>query len=174
MSETRMKRGGRSAAIGTIVSMPKLDTVHIVRAITCGPQFARTQSSAPANVIGVARIHLQLSIASAVELRGGMMPQTLRSSGIPFLDDVPWGSHLCVFYETDDDLIEAAARFFEQGLENNELCVWALPAALGGDAAGRLNEQLADLDAHLAGGRMRFVTQADWYPHAAAAGLAET
>ena len=102
------------------------------------------------------------------------MPQTLRSSGIPFLDDVPWGSHLCVFYETDDDLIEAAARFFEQGLENNELCVWALPAALGGDAAGRLNEQIADLDVHLAGGRMRFVTQADWYPHAAAAGLAET
>ena len=41
------------------------------------------------------------------------MPQTLRSSGIPFWDDVPWGSHLGVFYETHDDLIDAAARFFE-------------------------------------------------------------
>ena len=61
------------------------------------------------------------------------MPQTLRSSGIPFLDDVPWGSHLCVFYETRDDLVDAAARYFEQGLDNNELCVWALPASLTAD-----------------------------------------
>lgn len=102
------------------------------------------------------------------------MPQTLRSSGIPFLDDVPWGSHLCVFYDTQDDLIDAAARYFEQGLENNELCVWALPASIAEDvAAARLNEQIADLDGHLAEGRMRFITPADWHPPEAAAGLAD-
>ncbi|MGN6570985.1 MAG: MEDS domain-containing protein [Pseudolabrys sp.] len=102
------------------------------------------------------------------------MPQTLQSSGIPFLDDVPWGSHLCVFYETQDDLIEAAGRFFEQGLDNNELCVWALPVPGGDAAATRLSEQVADLDRHLAEGRMRFVTQADWYPQEDAASLADT
>jgi len=102
------------------------------------------------------------------------MAANQRNSGIPFLDDVPWGSHLCVFYETPDDLIDAAARYFEQGLENNELCVWALPAAIPGDvAATRLNEQIADLDGHLAEGRMRFITAADWYPPDAAAGLAD-
>jgi DNA-binding CsgD family transcriptional regulator len=103
------------------------------------------------------------------------MPQTLRSSGIPFLDDVPWGSHLCVFYETRDDLVDAAARYFEQGLDNNELCVWALPASLtADDAAARLDQQIPDLDRHLADGGMRFVTQTDWYPHEAASALAES
>jgi len=103
------------------------------------------------------------------------MPQTLRSSGIPFLDEVPWGSHLCVFYETQDDLVEAAARFFEQGLDNDELCVWALPVSITSDAAAvRLNEQIADFDRHLADGRMRFVTQAEWSPPEAVAALAES
>jgi len=102
------------------------------------------------------------------------MPQTLRSSGIPFLDDVPWGSHLCVFYETLDDLIDAAARYFEQGIDNNELCVWALPAAIGGDvAATSLNAHIADMDRHLADGRMRFITPTDWHPPEAASGLAD-
>ena len=103
------------------------------------------------------------------------MPPTLRSSGIPFLDDVPWGSHLCVFYETQDDLIEAAARYFEQGLDSNELCVWALPAAISADdAAARLDQQISDFDRHLADGRMRFVTQTEWFPHEAATALAES
>ncbi|HXD45953.1 MAG TPA: MEDS domain-containing protein [Pseudolabrys sp.] len=92
------------------------------------------------------------------------MPDTLRSSGIPFIDEVPWGSHLCVFYETRDDLIDAAARFFEQGLDNNELCAWALPAPLQAqDAAALLNGQVADLDAHIAAGRMRFIAPAAWH-----------
>ena len=108
-----------------------------------------------------------------VPSHGDLMPQTLRSSGIPFLDDVPWGSHLCVFYEAADDLFEAATRFFEQGLDSNELCVWAPPASISGDVAlARLNEQIADLDRHLAEGRMRVVTHTDWYPPEAAAGLA--
>jgi len=91
------------------------------------------------------------------------MPQTLRSSGIPFLDDVPWGSHLGVFYETHDDLIDAAARFFEQGLDNNELCIWAPPDHVAADAAVRLREQIAEFDAHLAAGRMRFVAANKWH-----------
>ena len=144
-----------------------------VEAITCGPQFARTQQNVPANVMA----HAQLSCATDRDApsHGGLMPQTLRSSGIPFLDDVPWGSHLCVFYETQDDLIEAAARFFEHGLDNDELCVWALPVAISSDAAATgLNEQIAEFDRHLAEGRMRFVTQAEWYRPEAAASLAES
>jgi DNA-binding CsgD family transcriptional regulator len=93
-----------------------------------------------------------------------MMPQTLRSSGIPFLDDVPWGSHLGVFYETHDDLIDAAARFFEQGLDNNELCIWAPPDHVAAaDAAARLRAQIADLDTHITAGRMRFIAANKWH-----------
>jgi DNA-binding CsgD family transcriptional regulator len=98
-----------------------------------------------------------------------MMPETLRNSGIPFLDDVPWSSHLCVFYETRNDLIVAAARFFERGLDSNELCIWAVPAHLAADdAVIGLREQVSDFDDHVAAGRLRFVAASDWYPPGAA------
>jgi hypothetical protein len=90
------------------------------------------------------------------------MSNTLRNSGIPFVDEVPWGSHLCLFYETHDDLVDAVTRFFEQGLESNELCVWVIPDALAVSAfETRMRDEIAGFDDHLTAGRLRFVA-ADW------------
>lgn len=63
------------------------------------------------------------------------MTARLRSSGLPLIDDVPWGSHLCAFYQTRDDLFEVVASYFEPGLEANELCVWRLPAGIAVEEA---------------------------------------
>ncbi len=41
------------------------------------------------------------------------------------LGDMPWGSHVCLFYETKDDLLDTAIPFFKAGLESNEFCLWA-------------------------------------------------
>jgi hypothetical protein len=45
----------------------------------------------------------------------------LRKTGIPVMGDMPWGAHLCVFYETKEDLLDTAATYFAAGLESNEL-----------------------------------------------------
>ena len=50
-----------------------------------------------------------------------------RKTGIRVMGDMPWGSHICVFYETNEDLCETNAEYFQAGLESNELCVWASP-----------------------------------------------
>jgi len=38
--------------------------------------------------------------------------------------DMPWGSHVCQFYDGKDDLVKMLVPYFKQGLERNEACVW--------------------------------------------------
>jgi hypothetical protein len=45
----------------------------------------------------------------------------LRETGIRVLGNMPWGTHVCVFYQTEQDLLDTAVSFFEAGLKNNEL-----------------------------------------------------
>ena len=43
-----------------------------------------------------------------------------RKTGIDIMGAVPWGTHLCQFYQTKDDLIDILVPYFKAGLENNE------------------------------------------------------
>jgi DNA-binding CsgD family transcriptional regulator len=93
------------------------------------------------------------------------MTPTLASSGIPFMDDVPWGSHLCVFYQTHEDLFDAAAAYFEAGLQANEFCVWLVPKGLGREQAqSALLGAIEDAQRHIREGRMQVLTPAEAGP----------
>jgi hypothetical protein len=37
---------------------------------------------------------------------------------------MPWGSHVCQFYDGEEDLVKMLVPYFKQGLERNEACVW--------------------------------------------------
>src|ERR1700730_5715736 len=63
---------------------------------------------------------------------------TLRNTGIPFIAHVPWGAHLCVFYETKEDLIDTNLAYFEEGLKNNEFCIWLVSDPLTQKDAERI------------------------------------
>ena len=39
------------------------------------------------------------------------------------LGNIPWGAHICIFYETKEDLLDAATAYFAAGLKSNELCL---------------------------------------------------
>ena len=47
--------------------------------------------------------------------------QPLRQSGIRVVGEVPWGAHICIFYETKDDLLDTAAAYFKTGLATNSV-----------------------------------------------------
>jgi len=51
----------------------------------------------------------------------------LRPTGIEPIGDLPWGSHICMFYETVEDLLDANVEYFRAGLRGNEYCAWGLP-----------------------------------------------
>src|SRR5206468_3763607 len=54
------------------------------------------------------------------------MISTLRKTGISILGEVPWGTHLCHFYESQLDLFSILAPYFKAGLEEHEYCLWAV------------------------------------------------
>jgi|GEM_PF-779662 len=47
-----------------------------------------------------------------------------RASGLETMPELPWGTHLCQFYKTADDLLSVALPFIKAGMENNEYCLW--------------------------------------------------
>ena len=78
--------------------------------------------------------------------------------------EVPWGAHICVFYETKDDLLDTAAAYFKAGLASNEFCVWAISEPIAeADATAALRRAIPDLEAQLAAGRIEIIQGTDWY-----------
>ncbi len=49
-----------------------------------------------------------------------------RVTGIALIGSTGWGTSICLFYETESDLIETTVAYFKAGLENNECCVWSV------------------------------------------------
>ena len=48
----------------------------------------------------------------------------MRKFGINLVGEIPWGTHLCQFYETKQDLIDILVPYFAEGLGSNEFCMW--------------------------------------------------
>jgi DNA-binding CsgD family transcriptional regulator len=77
---------------------------------------------------------------------------------------MPWGAHVCLFYATPQDLIDAHADYFAAGLENNEFCIWALSAPVSRNAAIKgLKKRIKGFEKHLAAGRIELIPGYDWY-----------
>jgi DNA-binding CsgD family transcriptional regulator len=88
----------------------------------------------------------------------------LRQTGIRVVGEVPWGAHICIFYETKDDLLDTAAAYFKTGLANNEFCVWAISDPISeAEAKAALRDAIPDLEAQLADGRIEILRGTDWY-----------
>ena len=81
----------------------------------------------------------------------------LRRSGLEPLGDVAWGSHFCLFYENQQDLLEIAIPFIRAGLEDGEYCMW-LEAELSHDAVREaLRSAIPDFDRHAAAGQIEIL-----------------
>ena len=92
------------------------------------------------------------------------MAQNRTKSGISVLDDVPWGTHLCQFYQTKEDLIELLVPYFKAGLENNEFCTWVTSEPLRSEEAkAALKQAVNGLDSYLEKGQIEFLDYSEWY-----------
>jgi DNA repair protein RadC len=81
-----------------------------------------------------------------------------RETGIESLGHLPWGSHLCVFYGTKQDLVDTLVPCFKAGLENNELCVWITSPSLGKkEAIAAMAKEIPDLNRYMENGQMELI-----------------
>jgi DNA-binding CsgD family transcriptional regulator len=88
----------------------------------------------------------------------------LRNTGIGVMGHMPWGTHICVYYETKKDLLDTAVTYFKAGLLGNEMCIWAISDPITeADARRALRLALPDLDHHLARGHIELLPGRQWY-----------
>jgi len=78
--------------------------------------------------------------------------------------DVPWGTHICFFYKTKEDLLDVLMPYFRTGLENNEFCMWITSALLGEkEAKEALMDEISDFDRHFQDKHIQIVPPSQWY-----------
>jgi DNA-binding CsgD family transcriptional regulator len=92
------------------------------------------------------------------------MNTTLRRTGLNVLGDMPWGSHICVFYESKEDLLDTVGSYFKAGLESKEFCLWVQSELVTPEEARMaLSRRIPDFDRHLAAGDMEILAGREWY-----------
>jgi len=85
--------------------------------------------------------------------------EQLNKTGLLVPDHVPWGTHLCQFYETKDDLLEVLVPYFKAGLAANEACIWVTSDLLSTEEAqAALKSEVPDLDHRLKSGQIEITT----------------
>ena len=92
------------------------------------------------------------------------MKRALTPTGIDILGNVPWGTHLGVFYETKQDFFDIVVPYFRAGLENKEFCLWILPPSIAQqEALEVLKRAVPDFDRHLSEGNIELVSDYQWF-----------
>jgi signal transduction histidine kinase len=87
-----------------------------------------------------------------------------RDTGIEPLGRMPWGSHVCLFYESKQDALDTLIPYFKAGLQSRERCVWAVSEPLSEeDAASALIEAIPDAAQRLADGTIEIIPGHEWY-----------
>jgi DNA-binding CsgD family transcriptional regulator len=88
----------------------------------------------------------------------------LRNSGLAPVGDRPWGTHICLFYETPQDLYDVHVDYFRAGLAGGEYCIWALSDPINREIAiEALRKSVPDFDKYLRDGQIEFIPGYQWY-----------
>lgn len=87
-----------------------------------------------------------------------------RRTGIAALGQIPWGAHICLFFETKHDLLDTLVTYFRLGLESNEFCMWAISDPITEpEARTALTDGVPDFERYLREGRFELLAGHDWY-----------
>jgi DNA-binding CsgD family transcriptional regulator len=86
-----------------------------------------------------------------------------RNSGIRVMPKVQWGTHLCVLYDSKEDLLDTGVGWFEAGLADNELCLWIVSDPITeDDALQALHEGIAGFEKYHRKGQFQFRDTHRW------------
>jgi MEDS: MEthanogen/methylotroph, DcmR Sensory domain len=77
---------------------------------------------------------------------------------------VPWGTHICEFHSTREELADTLVPYFAAGLQQDEFCLWVTsdPSGVEGAKTG-LRKAAPYLDRYLDMGQIEIRDCRDWY-----------
>jgi PAS domain S-box-containing protein len=85
-------------------------------------------------------------------------------TGFPAIPEVPWGAHLCLFYESPQDLVEILVAYGVAGLENGEaILLMTCDAGALRELEARLRLAVPDYDRRVAEGAIELRRPEDTY-----------
>jgi hypothetical protein len=77
---------------------------------------------------------------------------------------VPWGTHLCSFYDTRSQLHQLVAAYLSRGLQDHEGCLWILPPWHSlTTATVTLQRTIPKVFDYLATVQLELISSAEWY-----------
>ena len=90
--------------------------------------------------------------------------QAFTECGLPGLEDIPYGSHICHLYRSRDELALLLVAWFAAGLRRNERCIWVTSAPLhAAEAADELRGGGVDVADAKQRGALQIVDFSEWY-----------
>ncbi|MCW4025509.1 MAG: MEDS domain-containing protein [Candidatus Bathyarchaeota archaeon] len=88
----------------------------------------------------------------------------VRSSGLDFVGNINWGTHMCQFFKSQQDLLDVVVPYFVDGLKNNELCVWVTSEFLTAQTANKAMQQaIPNYQDYVTKGQIEIIPYTDWY-----------
>lgn len=91
----------------------------------------------------------------------------LTDCGLPGIREIPYGVHMCHFYDARSELAAALVPYFAAGLRQGERCLWITAAPLDAAAAqAELRQAGLDVDGALRKGAIVIRDYSDWYSDA--------
>ncbi|MFC1480218.1 MEDS domain-containing protein [Candidatus Omnitrophota bacterium] len=83
--------------------------------------------------------------------------------------------HICLFYETVQDLSDLLIPFFKEGLKKNNFCLWITSEVIGVEAAKeKLGKEVENLDSYIKNGQLEIIDYKNWYLKAGKLNTEET
>jgi len=97
-------------------------------------------------------------------LEADMMEARLRKTGIGVVESLSWGTHVCQFYETREDLLDVLVPYYRAGLESNELCLWITSEPLeASEAHEAMTTAVPQFDGYVQSGQMQIIPHTGYY-----------
>jgi two-component system, sensor histidine kinase PdtaS len=92
------------------------------------------------------------------------MDNNVRPSEIEGLVDMSWGTHFCLFYETQEDLLDILIPYFKVGLANHEFCFCvAAEPVITEEAKQALHKKVPGFEQYLSEGQIEIISHMNWY-----------
>jgi PAS domain S-box-containing protein len=88
----------------------------------------------------------------------------IRNSGLDFVGNINWGTHMCQFFKTQQDLLDVVVPYFVNGLKNNEFCVWVTSEFLtSSEAHVAMQKVMPNYQEYVTKGQIEIFPYSEWY-----------
>jgi len=90
--------------------------------------------------------------------------EELRTTGIDVIEKAAWGTHMCSFFDTKEDLLDILVPYFRAGIDNNEFCLWITSDPITvNDATQALCAAVPELERLVSNKAIEILPHAEWY-----------